>query len=85
MLALSVLFSFFLSFFENIYKMLLQKLYLYIIWINTKPCITPGEGILLLLCLLGSTAVLLGLALSFGLLILYTVGTQICLQLYIYL
>jgi hypothetical protein len=38
------LFLFFFSFLENIYKLFLQKLYLYIIWISTKPCITV-EGI----------------------------------------
>jgi hypothetical protein len=31
----------FFFFFENIYKLFLQKLYLHIIWISTKPCITP--------------------------------------------
>jgi hypothetical protein len=40
-------FPFFLSFFpffvENISKLLLQKFYLYMIWINTKPCITPAK------------------------------------------
>jgi hypothetical protein len=35
---------FFFIFFKNIYKLLLQKFYLYIIWISTKPCITPVEG-----------------------------------------
>jgi hypothetical protein len=34
----------FFSFFENIYKLFLQQFYLYIIWISTKPCITPVEG-----------------------------------------
>jgi hypothetical protein len=38
-------FFFFLSFFfENNYKLFLQNFYLYIIWISTKPCITPAEG-----------------------------------------
>jgi hypothetical protein len=34
----------FFFFFENIYKLFLQKCYLYIIWRSTKPCITPADG-----------------------------------------
>jgi hypothetical protein len=37
-------FSSFFFFFEKIHKLFLQKFYLYIIWISTKPCITPVEG-----------------------------------------
>jgi hypothetical protein len=44
-LCYSFSFSFFFLFPESIYKLFLQKCYLYIIWISTKPCITPAEGI----------------------------------------
>jgi hypothetical protein len=37
-------FLFYLFSFINIYKSFLQKCYLYIIWISTKPCVTPVEG-----------------------------------------
>jgi hypothetical protein len=40
---LCFLFSFLSFFFENICKLLLQKLYLYIIWISTKPYVTSAE------------------------------------------
>jgi hypothetical protein len=45
LLLLLLLFFFSFSVFEIIYKLFLQKLYLYIIWISTKPCITPAERI----------------------------------------